>query len=185
MLSIVQTKKLTHFFKILDVDKNGVWQKQDFIHLAENLCLALNIEQGTSQYHEVIRKCKKMYNIIFTHVPKANSDAISLEYWLDYFDGDMHSIEYQVIVEDFIELTVNNVFEIFDQNHDGGISLKEYVDMFRVYGIDITYTQKGFESLDKDRNRQISREELEVALREFFTSPDVQAKGNWTFGSWN
>ncbi len=185
MLSTIQTQKLTHFFKILDTDKNGILQKKDFLNVGENLCIALDIAPDTGQYYEVIRKCKKLYNIIFSHIPTQEADAITLEFWLDYFDYEDHDVEFEVVVDDFIELTVNNVFEVFDQNHDGSITIDEYTDMFKIYGIDITHSKKGFKLLDTDSNDRISREELEVALNEFFKSSDVNAKGNWAFGSWH
>ncbi len=184
MLSLVQTKKLTHLFNILDMDKNGVLQEKDFLNVGKNICVALDWQPNGLDYQDVMEKCRHIYKMIFTHVPHKEHDAITLDLWLHYFDFGL-SIDEDMVINDIVSLFLNKVFEIFDQNHDGCITEDEYVNMFKIYGLDITYSEKGFESLDTDGNDKITKAELKDGLIEFFTSSNVEAKGNWAFGSWH
>jgi len=183
MLSLVQTKKLTHLFNILDMNKNGILEEEDFRSIGKNISVALNWESHGLDYEDVMVKCNHIYKVIFGYIPHSEVDNITLDLWLHYFDFGL-SIDEDMVINDIISLFLNEVFEMFDQNHDGCITENEYIDMFKIYGLDLTYTSKGFESLATDGNQKISKEELKNGLMEFFTSSNVESRGNWTFGSW-
>ena len=74
---------------------------------------------------------------------------------------------------------------MFDENNDGYLSLKEYLDIFMSFRLEVRYSAKAFTKLDKNRDDQISREELGDAVREFFRGDDENANENWLFGSWH
>ncbi len=183
MLSLIQRQKLTHLFDILDKDKNEILQERDFTHLGENICVALNWEPGSPDHESVMEKCKHIYTTIFNSIPHKQADAITLDLWLHYFDFAL-TMDDEEIIDEFVDLFLNKVFEMFDQNHDGSITENEYIDMFRIYGLNITEVPKGFESLDTDHDKKINKRELENGFKEFLTSPSREANGNWTFGSW-
>ncbi|MFY0688755.1 MAG: EF-hand domain-containing protein [Cyclobacteriaceae bacterium] len=185
MLSILQTQKLTHFFNILDQDKNGMLQIQDFEQVGQNVCSSLCLKVDTSAYDEIINKCRSMFHNLITSVAHNNHDFISPNAWLTYFDLEVITSQNRQTLNDFINLTIDNLFEIYDQNGDGEICLDEYIDMFTVYGITASQTAKSFPKLDTDGNETISKEELQQAMKDFFVSDDPLAKGNWVFGMWN
>ena len=53
MLTQLQINKLARFFYILDYDRNGVIEKEDFIGIAENLCILWRIREGEEKYDQV------------------------------------------------------------------------------------------------------------------------------------
>jgi Ca2+-binding EF-hand superfamily protein len=185
MLSTLQTEKLTHFFNVLDHDSNGVLQIQDFENVGQNVCSTLCLRVDTPEYNAIIDKCRSMFHNLITTVAHDNQDFISTNSWLTYFDLEVIAANNMQTLNDFIDLTINNLFEIYDQNGDGEICLDEYIDMFTVYGINASETAKSFIKLDADGNDTISKEELQQAMRDFFVSDDPSAKGNWVFGMWN
>ena len=76
------------------------------------------------------------------------------------------------------------IIDLFDADKDGFLSLSEYLNMFMAYRIEIRHSAKAFENLDKNKDDLISRDELLIAIREFFRSDDEQSPGNWLFGFW-
>ncbi len=181
MLTTVQERKLTYLFRIFDVDKNGTLESEDFEYVGQNICHALHLTPEMVDYDRIMRKCKDMYAYTICKISPGLHDPITLDSWLDFFGRSTEN----VIAEEFVNLTVEYVFETFDQNKDGCLTMDEYIEMFKIYGIDTYYSIRGFQEVDTNNNHVISRDELEHALKDFFTSSDPTARGNWVFGNWN
>ncbi len=183
MLTTVQTDKLTHFFTILDHNRNGVLQKDDFVGIAENLCAASGIREGSKEYNNVLLRSEILFQQFLRDLNK-NDARITLDEWIDYFDRFVISRSDFTHLKFYIKLTAKYIFDLFDQNEDGRISIDEYLDMFAVYRIDCKYSAKSFLRLDTNRDEYISKGELLKAVFEFFVSDDPEAHGNWIFGDW-
>ena len=181
MLSPIQKRKLSYLFEIFDANHNGELEFEDFQYVGKNICAGLKIDSDFVDYDRIMRICKDMYAKAICKISPGLHDPITLEKWLEYFSRSSDN----AIVDEFVNLTVNYVFGAFDEDRDGNININEYANMFRVYGIDTTYSEKGFRQVDTDGNQEISKEELQDALTEFLTSPDPNARGNWIFGNWN
>lgn len=183
MLSNLQKQKLTHYFNILDYDKNGTIEKSDFTNIGENLCVLWGFKEGSENHAACIKRCEDTW-VHFRHfLGKSDDVHAPLSEWLDFAD--------QVIVngsdelyEKHINEILKEIFDFFDVNRDGYISLDEYVDLFMAYRIEIRFSAKSFMKLDINGDDQISKAELMTAIREFFRSDDPNARGNWLFGFW-
>ncbi len=184
MLTKIQVDKLTHFFNILDHNGNGVLQEDDFKGVGENICITSDIEYGSDQYYKVIYKSKKLFLQFLKDLGKDNHE-ITLQDWITFFDEGVISNKDLGKLKFYIKLTVKYIFDLFDQNGDGRISIDEYLDMFTSYRIDVKFSAKSFLRLDTNRDEFISKEELLNAVFEFFISDDPDADGNWIFGNWN
>lgn len=183
MLTQLQSQKLRHFFNILDYNKNHVLQKQDFDRVGVNLCLTLGIEEGTDDFNKVIQKSRRLYFQLLKDLDKPDNSDITIDEWIVLFDQiigeqDMEKLKY------YIKLTTIYIFELFDQDKNGILSLDEYVDMFTIYHIDVKYNAKSFLKLDTNNDDCISKVELFNAVTDFFISDDPDAGGNWIFGNW-
>ena len=76
------------------------------------------------------------------------------------------------------------MFSLFDQDEDGYIDKKEYLDMFKAYGLYSANAMRAFDLLDLNSDEKISKQELIKAFSDFFLSSDPEAPGNWIFGDW-
>ena len=183
MLSQLQSRKLRHFFNVLDHNKNNILQKEDFDRVGVNLCFTLGAEEGTEEYRKIIQKSRRLYLQIIKDLGKADNSDISIDEWIMLFDQilsqqDMEQLKY------YIKLTTIYFFELFDLDKNGILSLDEYVDMFTIYHIDVKYSAKSFLKLDTNHDDCISKVELFNAVTDFFISDDPEAGGNWIFGNW-
>lgn len=180
----IRKQKLTHYFKILDHNKNGVLQEDDFIGIGENVCINLGISLSSNEYHHFVERSKEMFGIFLKGLNKSSTDSITLDEWLTYFDEQVFKAKNVDLIKRYIALTVKYVFDLYDQNDDGLITVDEFVDMWTIYGIQVKYSAKSFNKLDFNHDGVISKNELVVAVKDFFISDDPEARGNWIFGDY-
>ena len=55
MLTDLLIEKLTHYFKILDFDSNGILDESDYLGVAENLCILRGLEEGMRGYTNIMK----------------------------------------------------------------------------------------------------------------------------------
>lgn len=183
MLSALQTEKITHYFQsVLDQDRNGVLEENDFREIGESLCILWRYKPGTKQYDRVMNQCISNWRM-FENYFKQERAVADLEHFLKFFD-EILSPEGRPMYERFVVEMVKDAFDSFDINKDGVISINEYVDMFMCYHIKIKYSAKAFLKLDRNGDDHITKEELLEAVNEFFMSNDEKSPGNWLFGFW-
>ncbi|MEM6737076.1 MAG: EF-hand domain-containing protein [Bacteroidota bacterium] len=183
MLSEFQKEKISHYFKaVLDQDKNGILEEHDFKEIGESLCLLWNYKPGTPEYKKVIDNNLASWRAFKNYFENRNTEANEKEFIRFY--GKMLSPKGEGLYQKFVVKMVSSLFDAFDINEDGVISVDEYADMFMCYHIPIRYSAKAFVKLDRNGDEYITKKELERAVDEFFKSNDEGAPGNWLFGFW-
>lgn len=183
MLSELQKEKISHYFNVvLDQDRNGVLEENDFIEIGESLCILWRYKPLTKEYDEVMKMCQSSWHL-FQEYFVAQQGAANLEQFLLFFDNMLNQ-ESKELYKKFVVKVVSDVFDSFDLNKDGVISINEYVDMFMCYHIKIKYSAKAFIKLDRNGDDHVSKQELLQAVDEFFMSSDEKSPGNWLFGFW-
>jgi Ca2+-binding EF-hand superfamily protein len=183
MLTPFQTQKITHYFNtVLDQDKNGILQDNDFLEIGESLCILWRYKAGSDEYNRVMDQCLANWRMLENHI-KSEGGVANLEGFLRFFDK-LLSPGNEQLYHDYMHKVVGDVFDDFDLDGDGVISINEYVDLFMCYHIKIKYSAKAFMKLDRNGDDDVSKEELLKALDEFFKSDDPNANGNWLFGFW-
>lgn len=183
MMTPLQKQKVSHYFNVLDFDKNGVLERDDFINIGENLCVLWGFREGTEEYNACIQRCEGTWQDFCDFMEKPYDSTASLAEWLEFADKVIVNGD-EELYERHINKLAKEIIGFFDTNQDGYISLNEYVDLFMAYRIEIRYSAKAFTKLDLDHDDYISADELLSAIREFFRSDDENAKGNWLFGFW-
>ena len=184
MANLILRKKLVHFFNILDNNKNGSLNIDDFTQIGKNVCLNLSIKTSDNRYKQLISQSEELYRVFVKDLGKSVGDEISISDWLTYFENEVYSSRNLEMIKRLIQVTVKYVFELYDQNEDGQLNIEEYVDMFTIYGIDQRFSPKSFMKLDRNNDEVISKPELVNAVKEYFISTDPAARGNWIFGNW-
>jgi Ca2+-binding EF-hand superfamily protein len=183
MLSDLQHQKISHYFRIvLDQDRNGILEENDFLEIGESLCILWIYKPGTPEYQRVIDGCLKSWEMFQKYFTNQNAEA-NEEQFLKFYDN-MFSDSDQSLYKEFVSLMIGGIFDAFDLNKDGVISTDEYTDMFLCYHIPIKHSARAFVKLDRDGDGTITKTELIAAVDEFFRSNDEKARGNWLFGFW-
>lgn len=184
MLTEIQEKKLTHYFKVLDFDNNELIEKDDFISIGENLCILWGFKPGSEQHVEYISKCENLWVSFRQFINQEIEESANLDEWLEFADKGIVNGSDE-LYEKHVNQFVKDTFDVFDANGDGFISLDEYIDLFMAYRIEIRYSAKSFTKIDLNKDDLISKDELISAVSEFYRSNDTEAPGNWLFGFWD
>lgn len=183
MLSDLQQQKLTHYFNILDFDKNGILEKEDFTAVGENLAILWGFRYGTSEYNACISRIEQNWNDFRSFTKWEDPDKATLQEWLDFGDKALIHGE-EEFYQRYVIKVAEEIFDFFDTDKDGHIALNEYIDLFMAFRIEIRYSAKSYTRLDLNSDDQLSREEMVSAVDQFFRSDDEDAPGNWLFGFW-
>lgn len=183
MLTELQKEKMTHYFNILDFDNNGVIEKDDFQAIGENLNILWGYKEGSEKYSKTMNKFGRSWDSFRERVDYDELSTATLSEWLEFADEHLIHGDEQFF-DEYIRDITRDIFNNFDNNGDGFISLDEYIDLFMAYRIEIRYSAKSYTRLDLNSDDLLSRDEMITAVDEFFRSEDKDAPGNWLFGFW-
>lgn len=180
-----QQKKLTYFFRILDLNSNGFLQLNDFSEMAEKVRLRLDLEDGGRDHKRIVDKSVKLFHTLQKDIGPKEYQQISEGEWTIFLVKHLIEVGDEDDVDDYKDLIFNFMFDFFDLNKDGFISKSEYSDFYTIFGIDRDYLDKAFSQLDTSQDGRLSRYEMMAAIEDFLTSDDPTLKGNWIFGNWD
>lgn len=180
--SDTQKRKIHHLFNVLDMDRNGFLQPDDFVNVGRRIVDLLCLEQDSRAARLIILKSHRLFVQLLTdlHNPEL---SLTLWDWVEFFREQVENKE-EGILDHYIKRTSRHVFDLFDMNRDHLMSRIEYTDMLTIYNLSHEKVIQGFEELDENGDNFISIDEMINGLRNFFRSSDPNAKGNLIFGEW-
>ena len=68
MLTDLQTAKLTHIFNIIDFDRNGTIEKDDFEAIGENLAIIRDFDYGSPDFDRVMALSLGIWDNLEPHI---------------------------------------------------------------------------------------------------------------------
>lgn len=180
MLTPLQTKKLTRYFRLYDVDDDGRIAWPDFERVTENV-RALHMAGPHSAIHGHIRDgFKRRWDALRASADADDDGAVALSEWLGYWDG--------VLADDArygeeVGFVTERLFELFDTDEDGVLGADEFCNFYGIYGLSAALARQVFMDLDADGDGSVTRHELTGMAHEFYRSDDPDAPGNRLFGT--
>ncbi|KAL1398576.1 hypothetical protein pipiens_008852 [Culex pipiens pipiens] len=76
---------------------------------------------------------------------------------------------------------MNFMFDLEDASNDGTIDADEFSTVYSSYGVDKNECQVAFKKMSKGAT-EVNRDQFAVLWREYFSSDDPAAPGNFIFG---
>lgn len=184
MFSELQKQKVMHLFNVLDVNRNGRLQLDDFVLVAEEIIRQLNLDPNSRAAKLILIKANRLF--VQFLIDTDNPDmSIDLWDWMKFFERELNKPQKSGLLHHFIHRTNYHVFSLFDLNNDRFISPKEYQNMWSVYRINGMDSRESFDGLDQNGDSLISVDELISGLEEFFYSQRLSDPGNKIFGKWD
>lgn len=177
-LTDLQKRKLTRFFTVFDLNKDGFIQRQDYMMLAENIAKS----KGFPPHSPLARRVKEVIMRVWENLEiladKNHDHQIILEEFLKYRDK-LHQDETKYADLVAAGLTI---FDLLDLNKDGKVVESEFVSFYKLFHLGEDLAKEIFPKLDTDSNGYLTREDVLRLGREFDLGDDPSAPGNWLFG---
>ncbi len=181
-LSDLQIRKLMRLFGMYDADNLGVLKLHNFQTLAERLAALRGWRSDSAEYTRLNDKFMHRWLHLKAEIKDrlhgSKDGGVSLQEWLAFFGQVLSDASYRDHIHELADL----IFNAVDADASGRLSLEEWKQLFRAYGIPVIYAQEAFERIDLDGDRQLSREVVMQRLEEFYYSYDLQDAGNYMFG---
>ncbi|MEQ9467462.1 MAG: EF-hand domain-containing protein [Ekhidna sp.] len=174
----VQKQKILHFFNVLDHNGNGVLEHSDFEQVGDHISDIIGHSANSRERLLLRLKAHGLFIQILKDIDKDEAELSPAE-WVRFFEEAVLSKP-----NDYVNQSSTYLFSLFDQDGDGHIDEREYLDMFKAYGLYMSVAKKAFDMLDINGDGRISGGELVKAFEDYFLSPDEKAPGNWIFGDW-
>jgi len=179
MLTELQTKKLTRYFRVYDVDDDGRIGPGDFERVLENVRMLHALAVDSTSYRRLRNSFGRRWESLRASADADDDGGVDLGEWLAYWGGAIRSDdEYAEVVTSL----VSRLFELFDTDEDGRIGPDEYCNFYGVYGLRAALARQMFAELDGNGDGVISHEELMARADEFYRGDDADAPGNLLFG---
>ena len=181
MLKELPRQKLLHLFDIIDFNHDGLLQKSDLYGVADNIDIFVNLLDGEGVHASLRTDADMMWEAIRRYFANPSLNSINKDRWLDFMEAQFFGADLRGINLN-IERVVKRVRAIFDENHDGQLSKREFMVIFVSLRVQVRHANQCFEEIDANGDGFISDAELTKATKQFFRS-NVQADcGNGLFG---
>jgi Ca2+-binding EF-hand superfamily protein len=173
-------QKLDRAFDQLDINSNGQIQRDDLIGLGNRLILGFGLPASSPKAHAVLELCDRLWTELAAEADVDNDDSISPAEFREamiraYVEGDKFDRTFGPTTRSWVTLA--------DTDGDGFVVLEDFRIMHLAFGAEDGETRIAFAALDTTGNGLISVQGLAEAAREYYTSPDPNARGNLFFGA--
>ncbi len=179
MLTDLQRKKLTRYFRMYDVDDDGRIARPDLERVVENVRALHDAETGSSAYRNLREAYLLWWEALRTAADADEDGGVDLSEWLSYW-GDVLADEGRY--ENEVASVARGLFDVFDTDRDGVLGPDEFCNFYGVYGLKSAMARQVFLDLDLDGDGAVSHDELMQMAHEFYRSDDPAAPGNNLFG---
>lgn len=182
IFSEIQKRKVHHLFNVLDIDRNGKLQPDDFINVGKKIIAQLDLDKNSRSASLILLKAHRLFVQLLIDLDNPEME-LTLWDWVEFFRNQLKSSNSRIL-DYYIHRTSRYIFDLFDTNKDKLMSREEYSNMLTVYNIPQNTAKVGFEELDSNEDDFVSSEEMITGLKNFFKSSDADAQGNMIFGDW-
>ena len=179
MLSDLQTRKLTRYFQVYDVDDDGIIGVADFERVVTNMRVLHGTTDRSEQAHRLRAAFMGHWEALRASADVDRDGGVDLDEWLAYWQL---ALEDDRRYEAEVESIVDRLFKAFDTDEDDRIGSDEFCNFFAAFGLESSLARSVFVELDADQDGVMSRAELLAIGREFYRGDDPEAPANLLFG---
>ena len=171
-------KKIRTHFTRLDVNKNGFISRNDYEEMAQKI----------AHYGKLSEEDAASVMAAFMEIAKVLDLKPGVKLSIEEASQKVHTNTLSLPSDqnkDVCDRTYGMMFDAFDTNNDGRISLEEFTGVFfKVLAPDIKEedAQRSFNILDTDKDGAISREEFLTAAFDFMCGMKETEIANSLFG---
>jgi tellurite resistance protein TerC len=166
-------------FAIVDIDGNGVWQRDDGHLLTLRLCEAFGHAADSAAGRAVATGQQALFAALLAHMDANEDQEISRDEFVAAVGLDIAD---RVGFDAAADTAARSLIQVADIDGNGVLDAGEYIRLAAVYGVRTEEAERRFGRLDQDRNGVLDAAELTAAISQFFVSRDPRGGGNVAFG---
>lgn len=186
VLSPFQRSKILHRFDLLDVDKNGLIEFADFQAVVEVLSENRGWGPEDPRKEKLMTTNKLLWWALHDYCDADEDGSITEEEWLSYHTRALHQArDFDNLIPGFettIEAFADFIHDLLDADGDGLITSEDYLALSRAHGIEDAEAREIFKQIDTDGDGNLTLDEVNKLVHEFYFSDDPEALGNRFFG---
>lgn len=174
-LSPLRLKKLRRRFAVTDIDKSGYIDHNDYARLAQHFSKLNGLQAGSAEAQQFAATYHDAWERLRRGADADGDGRVSPAEYIAYFAQEVN-------VRLYLDELREQLLKMMDTDGDGRISRDEYVANSRVAGAPEAYATDLFGRLDRNGDGYLSREELHLAMEEYYLGDDPDAPGNGLLG---
>ncbi len=182
VLCELQKRKLKRLFSMYDTSNSGVLRMADFQEVADRLASIKGLKKDSPEYARLVDRILHRWIHIRGEVKdrlhQRPGQSISLDEWLLYHEKVLADEAYRHRIHESFDL----VFDALDADSSGDLSVKEFENLFRIYGIPVVYAAEAFARADANCDGHLSKAELVPLVEDYYYSQEPNAPANFIFG---
>jgi Ca2+-binding EF-hand superfamily protein len=180
MLSDFQKSKLDRRFELVDADGDGYITASDYDAMAARVCEAFGHPAGSPAYERVHMAFLNLWVRLSKKMDRAYTGRISRRQFVSSCADSL--VEHEGGYERVIAPLVRGIFEIADADQDGALDIQELTTWFNAYGVCADDAERAFRRLDRNGDGLLDRDEVQQAVKEYYTGDDPAAPGSAIYG---
>jgi Ca2+-binding EF-hand superfamily protein len=168
--------KLGHLFRASDTDQDGFVDWSDYERLIGRYLNGYGLAAEDGRAHALRTAYQMYWSELLQHV--SDVDRLSKEQFVaanQAAGADRSRFT-------MAEVVPQAIFDVMDTDADDAISKPEYKVFLEAWGVSDLEALNVFMELDTDDDGRISRSEFIGAIRDFFTSPELDSPASLFFG---
>jgi juvenile hormone diol kinase len=182
MVSDFRKKKLLHVFTVFfDTNKSGGVDKKDFDLAIEKTAQLRGWTAGESAYKVLQETMLAVWEGLQSGADSNKDGEVSQDEWITMWDSyaknPSGAAEWQ-------NLYAKIIFQLEDASNDGSIDSEEFSTVYEAFGLNKEEAKSAFSKMSKGKSN-VAWDEFQALWKEYFTSEDVNAPGNFIFGKTN
>ncbi len=176
MASDFQKQKYLDFFNVIDSNQNGQIEFDDMASHVYKLATAKGWQESDDAFKRLLDAKKSTWKAISERC--GGSEKISSDEWVDMCDGVATEIKRDGKAPAFVTEAHLATFNSLDLDNSGGIHLDEYEHYLKSMDASTAQAADAFSRADANSDGQVTMEELQDLLVEFFVSDEPGDPGN-------
>lgn len=179
MLGDSQKRKFEHLFTRMDANGDGQIDASDLELIVTRVGEVRGPNADASRLAALSEKYRFMHQGMVAMADTDKSGKVSKQEWVAYLDKVVND---QAMYAQVIGALTQLFHQLIDRNGDDKNDVEDYRAFLQVIRADASAADATFGKIDSDGDGELSLENLEVAMKDFFQNDGLGGPGTYFFG---